>query len=431
MMQNKILLSVMLGLPSLALAQSFEQVWQAAYKNSYSAKSYEAKLEAIQISKERSEKHWYPRLFLSSTVFQTDDPTYSFMGTLNQRSIEQADFSPSALNNPDTKTYQTHTLGAYLPIYEGGSKANLAKAKALELAATENEKQYADNMLYAEVAKLYGMYIVGMQTARELQSVEKEVKTIIQNYQLGSKENPMGRAGLLSLQTLNKRIDAELDQVNILTKTVLFSLEELTGLKEIRLDVEQIKNYVNTNLKSKVNLQEDESSKVKSLKKMMEVARAHQEAAKAYYLPQVGVFAQNNYYAGDRDQAQAQMVGLSVKWEFFNLGTFSTSQEAGKQALAAEAYAKAIAQQELLANRANLSKQQVVENNLVRLNEALKEMNEQTQINYKLFRNGIINVLQMSQVLNAKLDLIRFYDQTQNEYLKTWSDLYITKVVQK
>jgi outer membrane protein TolC len=413
------------------LAQSFEQVWQAAYKNSYSAKSYEAKLEAIQISKERSEKHWYPRLFLSSTVFQTDDPTYSFMGTLNQRSIEQADFSPSALNNPDTKTYQTHTLGAYLPIYEGGSKANLAKAKALELAATENEKQYADNMLYAEVAKLYGMYIVGMQTARELQSVEKEVKTIIQNYQLGSKENPMGRAGLLSLQTLNKRIDAELDQVNILTKTVLFSLEELTGLKEIRLDVEQIKNYVNTNLKSKVNLQEDESSKVKSLKKMMEVARAHQEAAKAYYLPQVGVFAQNNYYAGDRDQAQAQMVGLSVKWEFFNLGTFSTSQEAGKQALAAEAYAKAIAQQELLANRANLSKQQVVENNLVRLNEALKEMNEQTQINYKLFRNGIINVLQMSQVLNAKLDLIRFYDQTQNEYLKTWSDLYITKVVQK
>jgi sulfur transfer complex TusBCD TusB component (DsrH family) len=258
--------------------------------------------------------------------------------------------------------------------------------------------------------------------------VEEEINRILKNYKVGTKRNPLGRSGLLGLNTLKMRLTAEKDQVEMIQKTVISALEELTANKQIKLENIKLDYFVNKNFKAKVDLNKNESNKIKSLKKMSEVASSYKEAAKAYFLPQVGVFAQSNQYRGERDTASSQMIGLSVKWEFFNLTTFSTSKEAGAKANAAQAYAKAMAQQELLKNQMNLGKQLVVEKNLKRLSSALKDMKEQTQINYRLFKNGIINVLQLSQVLNSKLDLIRYNDQAQNEYLKTWSELFINKV---
>lgn len=421
-------LALTLSLSSLSVyAQSFDQLWKNAKDNSLSAKSYKAKLKSVKIAKESIEKHWFPKLYLDSSVYQTDDPAYSFMGTLNQRAIEQADFNPDDLNEPDMKQYSRHTIGAYLPLYEGGSKFYEAKSKKHLYEATLDESKYADNQLYADIAKLYGFYIISEDTIKQLMDVEQEINNILQNYKVGTKRNPLGRSGLLGLKTLKKRIEAEKDQVNTIRYTVLEALKELTQNNNINLEKVSLKTFVEANLKKKIDLSENESLKVKSLKKMSEVAASYKKAARAYYLPQVGVFAQNNIYNGDRDQATSQMIGLSVKWEFFNLTTFSKSKEAGAQAMAAQAYAKAMAQQELLKNQVNMGKQVVVEKNLERLEGALKDMNEQTKINYRLFKNGIINVLQMSQVLSSKLDLIRFNDQAQNEYLKIWSELFINK----
>lgn len=418
-----------IGLGSMSVhAQEFNELWKKAKNNSLSAKSYKAKLNSVKIAKESLEKHWFPKLYLDSSVFQTDDPAYSFMGTLNQRSIEQSDFIPDDLNNPDMKQYSRHTIGAYLPLYEGGAKHHQAKSHGHLYQATLDESKYADTQLYAEIAKLYGFYIIANDTYGELNQVDQEINKILKNYKVGTKRNPLGRSGLLGLKTLKKRINAEKDQVQTIKTTVIGALKELTTQNDVKLRDLSLEEFVQENLKSKVDINSNESLKVKSLRKMSEVATSYKKAAKAYYLPQVGVFAQNNIYQGDRDQATSQMIGLSVKWEFFNLTTFSKSKEAGAQAMAAEAYAKAMAQQELLKNNMNLGKQVVVEKNLKRLASALGDMKEQTKINYRLFRNGIINVLQMSQVLNSKLDLIRFNDQAQNEYLKTWSELFVNKV---
>lgn len=422
------ILAVIVLLPFSSHAQDFNTLWKDAKNNSLSAKSYKAKLNAVKIAKESLEKHWFPKLYIDSSVYQTDDPAYAFMGNLGQRSIEQTDFVPQDLNNPDMQQYQRHTLGAYLPLYEGGSKHFQAKSKGHLYSATLAESQYADSLLYSEIAKLYGFYIISGETLNELKSVEDEINKILKNYKVGTKRNPLGRSGLLGLNTLKMRLTAEKDQVELIQKTVVSALEELTANKQIKLENIKLEYFINKNFKAKVDLNKNESNKIKSLKKMSEVASSYKEAAKAYFLPQVGVFAQSNQYRGERDTASSQMIGVSVKWEFFNLTTFSTSKEAGAKANAAQAYAKAMAQKELLKNQMNLGKQLVVEKNLKRLSSALKDMKEQTQINYRLFKNGIINVLQLSQVLNSKLDLIKYNDQAQNEYLKTWSELFINKV---
>lgn len=425
---TKTLMLITTAISMSAHGQEFNELWKNAKNNSLSAKSYKAKLNSVKIAKESLEKHWFPKLYLDSSIYQTDDPAYSFMGTLNQRSIKQSDFVADDLNNPEMKQYQKHTIGAYLPLYEGGSKHHQAKSHGHMYEATLSESKHANSQLYAEIAKLYGFYIIASDTQKELRKVDLEITKILKNYKVGTKRNPLGRSGLLGLKTLKKRVDAEKDQVEVIKNTVIIALRELTGVNTVNVESKSLSKFVQLNLKNKIDLNINESQKIKSLRKMSEVAASYKKAARAHYLPQVGVFAQNNFYHGDRDQASSQMIGLSVKWEFFNLTTLSKSKIAGAQAMASEAYAKAMAQQELLKNQSNLGKQLVVEKNLDRLSEALVDMNEQTKINYRLFRNGIINVLQMSQVLNSKLDLIRFKDQAQNEFLKTWSELLINKV---
>ena len=416
----------------LASELNFTDVWSAAQENSLSSKTYEAKLEAVKISSERAAKHWYPRLYLDSSTFSTNDPAYSFMGKLNQGAIEMSDLMQGMqiadeLNNPVTKQYEQHTLGLWMPLYEGGSKEAISRGKKLQYQATISEKKHADAMVYVEVAKLYGMYLVSQRTQQELAVVNSELQKIMNNYKIGTKENPLGRSGLLGLRTLAHRVEAEKDQLLVLEEMVLKSLTELTGIKQIELKKISLAEFVKTNLEAQVDLNSRESHKLKSLKKMAEVAQEHKNAAKAYFLPQVGVFAQSNTYRGDRDTNNSQMVGLSVKWEFFNLSNWGATDEAGAYARSAHAYAKAIEQQELIKNTSGLSQQQVIQKNLARLESALRDFKEQTNINYRLFRNGIINVLQMSEVLNRKIDLIKYLDQANNQYLLTWSKLYLNQ----
>jgi outer membrane protein TolC len=422
----------LLALNVYAGEYDFNGVWQAAQKNSLSGKSYAAKLEAMKVAKERAAKHWFPRLYLDSSTYSTNDPAYSFMGKLNQGAIEMSDLMngmqiSNELNNPDTKQYQMHTVGMWMPLYEGGMKNAMHEGKKLEYQATKSEKAYADAQVYAEVAKLYGMYLVANRTQLELGKVAAELNNIMKRYKVGTKKNPLGRSGLLGLRTLRHRVEAENDQLNVLKDAVIKSLDELTGLPQLSLKKMKLQDFVNAHFVSQVNMDSNESHKLKSLKTMAKVAEQHKKAAKAYFLPQVGVFAQSNTYSGDRDTNNSQMVGLSVKWEFFNLSNWGAGEQAGAYARSAQAYAKAIEQQELLKNNSNVGKQQVIQSNLKRLESSLRDFEEQTKINYRLFRNGIINVLQMSEVLNRKVDLIKYLDQANNHYLMTWSQLYINK----
>jgi len=420
---------VLLSVSSNLIASEFSDLWKSVYKNSLSNKSYSEKLKSIKIAKDNVSKHWLPRLYFDSSVYQTNDAAYSFMGNLNQRSIKQTDFVPNDLNNPDRKIYQTHTLGAYLPLYEGGSKVNEVKAKDYLYKATEAESKLAELALYSETVKLYGFYLVSSQSEKELLEVDKEVKNILKNYSLGNKNNPMGRSGLLGLQSLVYKIDAELDQLRVIKSSVLEALKELSQEKNLYLLTKNINLdlFLKENISSLIKSDREESYKVKSLNKMAEMTSSYKEASKAFNLPQVGIFAQNSYYAGDRDQAQSQMIGLSVKWEFFNLVNWGKSAEVEGQAHAAKAYALAIKQQEKIKSDSNQSKEKVIKKNIVRMNSALKNLKEQTKINYRLFKNGVINVLQMSQVLNSKLDLIKYIDQANNEHLKVWTDIYVVK----
>lgn len=135
----------------------FNELWKRIEENSSARKSKYLEWKAGEIAKDRSDKHWLPRVYADLRTFQTNDPTLNFMGKLSQRSATDADFSTAStrtrpgnfldsnnqpyttlnadtmnlfakdtLNYPGSHQYSRGTLGMDLPLYEGGSGKTFA-----------------------------------------------------------------------------------------------------------------------------------------------------------------------------------------------------------------------------------------------------------------------------------------------------------------
>ena len=95
----------------------FNQLWQLTQNNSEAIKASSNLLAAQEISLARSQRHWLPKLYLQGGYTHTDNPIYSFMGNLGQRSVTATDFIPAHLNNPDANSYHQLNINTVLPLY--------------------------------------------------------------------------------------------------------------------------------------------------------------------------------------------------------------------------------------------------------------------------------------------------------------------------
>jgi outer membrane protein TolC len=417
------------SISGVALAQSpvnktFDVLWNELYQKSYQQKSVAQEKEANELTLARANRHWLPRVYVGGQWFNTNDPTQVFFNNLGQRSIQQSDFIPSALNQPGTKNFKTASMGVDLPLYEGGMKSSQATMFESLVKASEMEMKAKKSEEYAELGRQYGVVLLHSQNETLLFDLKKNLEKIISSYQVGSHNNPVGYSGLLGLKGVDNRIEGMLFEFDMKVSNSKKWIDTKTQTNDVwSPDLGQrLKDFLNSNLthtssasySSMMLAQEFKVSTLDNVKDM----------EKARYLPKVGLFAQNNLYNGSRDTANSQAFGVYLMWDLFNSDSYGRVAEANAKSMVGKSKLEAAKQDEKIMMDQLLESKITLEKNLVLLENTDGLLKEQTLNAMKLFRSGMLSALQLAEVINRRVDLIENKTKVETQYLDTYSRLY-------
>lgn len=419
-----IISSSLLSFASAASELSFNDVWGKYFDHSKEMESLRKEKEANELSSERGKLHWAPKISLMSQWSSTNDPGQVFINYLGQRAVTQQDFNPSSLNFPKRKEFLNGILGVDLPLYEGGMKTNqssmfnsLVKASELELKAKRTDE-------FTELSRQYGSLLIHDNNSEALKKLQEDLRKIISSYQVGSSSNPVGYSGLLGLKGVSNRIEGLLTTFNLKFENSKQTISERSELKDpwrpvsvknIQTFIDQHLNEDNTQTLSSMLLAHELKASTLDFVAKMESAR---------YLPKVGLFAQNNLYSGDRDLENSQSYGVYLMWEIFNSDSYNKSSEAKAKAASAKAKILSSKREESIVRSHLKSSQLTLEKNLELLFDSNNLLNEQSKNSMKLFKSGLLNALQLAEVINRRVDVIEQKNNAELQYLDVRSRLH-------
>ncbi len=416
--------ALILAEESVSEMQSFDALWRLYQEKSLGIKAAQEQVEAQELSLGRGKRHWLPRAYVAGQWYNTTDPGQVFFNHLGQRSVTQNDFNPANLNNPPSETFKSGVIGIDLPLYEGGQKSGQEQMlqKMFESAKLEAKAQKHEE--YLNLAKNYAQVIVSSTNSNKLQELQKSLNSIVDRYQVGAKNNPVGYSGLLGLKGVLNRIEGMLHEYQSQRENAHNWVAVKTEVGPDWTPVNQdVRNYAakifDTQPKGAPSTRlQAQDLKVQSLDavKLMERSR---------YLPRVGLFAQNQHYMGERDNENSRSVGLYVAWELFNSDSYGRVAEANANALSARTKIEAYKQEERIALDYLYDAKAALEKNLELVNKSDELLKEQTLNALKLFSSGMLNALQLAEVINRRVDLIEKKTMAEAHYLDVTSKIYL------
>lgn len=406
------------------VASEFDQLWSSAGPSASSIRAAAASESAAATKSSRLSRHWFPKLSLQSQLVSTNDPTTTLFSNLGSRSLEAADLNPATINRPQREWFTRSGLVLDWALFEGGAKQQLNRGAELE---AEGQKLQLSVQKDAEYALWVQQYAKGMSLETELQQladVKSRLLNSLQNYRLGSKENPVGYSGLLGLKSLKNRIEALESQLKAESAQVLnwFRIKAQQPKLQLKFDSKNPQDFVEQRLGAGLKAGVSRSSLV--AQKMAEAHSRYAEAEKARWLPKVGLFAQGNVVSSTRDVGTALEAGAYLQWELFNPTQIGSLSEARALARASEAKAALHSEDATVRQQYWANSVPVMKENLNRLADSMALTAEQTQVTDRLFRSGSISALQFVEVLNRRVDLIESRKQLEFAYAEVTQALF-------
>lgn len=381
-----------------------KKVWNDISQTSPGIEAASLESQAAIEAKTRSSKHWLPRLYLDARTYQTNDPGTSFIGLIEQRSLDQNDFIPVAINNPDAELYTRGALGLDLPLYEGGMKSSQYELQTHLAVSQQYEADSVKLEQYSLVTRAYGSLGLLEQQKQKLLALKQIIDRLLKSYQIGVRSNPVGYSGLLGLKSLAYRIQGLLIQYEAQSNAYYSLLKEMGFRQDDWSPI--FDDAISFTQRYFKNNTDDSSLKIQALKEKALVATEASNMEKARYRPRIGAFAETYIFNGTRDTANGYTAGLYLQWSIFNPADSGTYKEAHLKSMAAGKYSQAMTEKENAERQALEQSINALKDNIALLNESQKILNEQSQVAENLFRNGSINALQFVEVLNRRADLI-------------------------
>lgn len=419
-MKKELMASLLFLASGNALADAeFENLWKSIEQNSLAMKASSESVEAAGKNLDRAKRHWLPTVYATGTSYLTNDPGANMFGLLSQRQIQQTDFMPDRLNHPESSLFTKGALGVNLPLYEGGMKKSLANVSSHQFEAKKSEAKANQTELYSEVAKSYFIIKSLDRYQSEINKIKSTVDNIIGKYQLGSKSNMLGYSGLLGLKSLKNRIAAINDETMAKRISYQKALEELNGQK-VQIKKSEGENFIaEVDRYLALNTDYTQSHKVMAMAQNAEAAKAAIGAEKSRNLPRIGVFAESYAFNGKRDTATGFSTGLYLNWNLFSGNDYGATQEAIHNSHAAKYYAEAISQKEKIQFTSLSEMEATLAKTMETLTESQKLLDEQTTVANNLFKNGMINALQLTEVLSRRVDLLKSKNDVETGLIET------------
>lgn len=424
-MRKSLLYSLILASVSSAYADAdFENLWKSIEHNSLALKASSESVEAANLDVSRTKRHWLPTVYATGQSYLTNDPGANMFGLLSQRKIEQTDFMPEKLNHPGSNLLTKGTIGLNLPLYEGGMKKSLADVSVHQYEAKKSEAKANQSGLFSEVAKSY-FTIKSLESYQaEMNKMDSTLGSILGRYQLGNKSNMLGYSGLLGLKSLKNRIKAINEETRAKREAYQKALEELNG-DRIQIVSKSAESYLKEADRylagdSKYNA----SAKIKALNEAADAAKAAVGAEKSRNLPRVGLFAESYAFNGERNTGTGFSTGLYINWNLYSGTDHGASDVALHNSHAAKFYAEAMTQKEKIEFNSLKEMEETLAKTMITLEESQRLLDEQTTVANSLFKNGMINALQLTEVLSRRVDLLKNKNEVETNLIETKAKKY-------
>ncbi|TGM73274.1 transporter [Leptospira mtsangambouensis] len=459
----KSIISFLLLVGPMALfaeAVGFNDLWKRIEENSSARKSKYLEWKAGEIAKDRSDKHWLPRVYTDLRTFQTNDPTLNFMGKLSQRSATDSDFSTAStryrpgnfldsnnqpystlnsdtmnlfakdtLNYPGSHTYSRGTLGMDLPLYEGGSGKTLAAMNEKRSTGLKFEWLAIRDREFAQT----GFYYRAIQSLNEykkrLEQIKKIESRFQSNYSLGNKGNPVGYAGYLALKSIKNQI-AVLEKQSDLQindyKETLYVLSDLPS-SELEIIESDLNVFLDTYFKRPTGY--ERSNQMNAQIKYAEGERLKADMETAKFLPKVGAYSEAYGYHGSRNTTNAYQAGVYLQMNLYNPKDMGVVEESKLNAEAALKKIEEKTKEEEAHVKSLFQKEISLKESLELVKETVKYQDEQIVNMQRLFQSGAINAIQFAETLNKSLELARVLMETEIAVLqvRTETSLFSNK----
>lgn len=307
-------------------AMTLNEAIETALENNPGIKSQEAGSNSAQYMSDAARAGLMPELEIAESYTRTNNPMYAFGSLLNQERMEQRDFEPARLNNPDAiDNFQT-SIRLRQPLFTGGRlTGEIDRAKSFANASLSSLAKSRQE-LTAMVIETW----LNLNLLKERESVLSDsVKLADENLAIASDRVELGLAlqsDILDMTIQRDRTRQELNETVAAIKTTLSVLKSLLGItKESSLTpdfgVYHIPDKA-TSLKSLQNEAMKSRPDIEAMNERIKMALHGIRIAKSGYLPQVGLAAdyslnQERLGGGDGDSWQ---FGVTARWNIFNGG---------------------------------------------------------------------------------------------------------------
>lgn len=422
-----ILFLILSGISTAGAAEvkNFSDVWSWIKADHPELKAASEELGAARSASNRSDLHWLPSLYFSGRGYSTNDPGQNFMGNLGSRAVTATDFSPDSLNRPGAHTFGLLSLGAELPIYEGGRSAAYSSMQKFSFQARENLNSAAAVEAYSQAVSLYAGVLNSNESLASLEELKNKVSGILSRYSLGSRSNPVGYSGLLGLKSILNRIEASINEIKL--AKAAFSNELTARTNKLSPGWEPKKDQIHPFLQSRlpdsaIHAAEDSYS-LTAGNLFAEMQNSKISIERSRFLPQLGLFAEGNYFTGARDSATAYTGGVYLRWSIFNPKDFGLVDESSQQYAAAQSRFEGNRINEKLAREQSIQTLEALAENEKLLTNSSELMSEQVATASRLFQSGSLNALQLVEVFNRRADLIQQLYELHKQQIQTRTNL--------
>ncbi|WP_420579701.1 TolC family protein [Reichenbachiella sp.] len=276
-----------------------------------------------------------PSINFTETFTNTTDPVLAFGTKLGQSAIEQSDFNPALLNNPDNISNFNTSINIEQPLFnlDGmyGRKAALKQSEA-----SMYDKAWVQKMIVIKAKSLYYQLVLTIQAEEVLAHLKSASEA---NYKVAQDLFDQGvitRADVLGAELRVKQVESE--RLRAQHQVVNVNAQLLLHMGEV--EVYQIdptdpipKTEKGNALLTEFNLSEQRAD-LKAMKLKAEAAGFSYQSQKGSFVPRVNAFGR--YSINDPKflgtQADNYLLGVQLKWDVFQGGKqIGSTQKANYQ----------------------------------------------------------------------------------------------------
>ena len=303
------------------LSLSLQEAIEIAMEQNFSIEQAEFDVDKTKAQYRQTNAVFLPQLSFEYNAVSTNDPLNVFGFKLKQEVVNQQDFNPALLNNPDAYQNYSAKFEVRQPLFNpdmlmqrGAVKSQLNSANE-QLQGTKNYIRYqVRNQYYSLI--LHTRQLEVIETALETASEHRRQAQNFFEEGLLSKEDFLA-ARVYELEMESRKINTE-NQLNSVQEEMALLLG-LAGSVEI-IPTEKMEGVEGTFIPSDVTNIRVNNAQTRAIIQRVNAAEKMSRSAKFSFLPKINLFGSYEYNDSDFASfgANSYMIGANLRWNIFS-----------------------------------------------------------------------------------------------------------------